>query len=67
MNQHDYELTIEKLLISSVRNNPKQVISYKGEQAKSYREFNESVFLMAKGLVKHGLKPGDRVAVLDVD
>ncbi|MFG1460015.1 MAG: long-chain-fatty-acid--CoA ligase [Thermoplasmataceae archaeon] len=67
MNKHDYELTIEKLLISSVRNNPKQIISYKGEQAKSYREFNESVFLMAKGLVKQGLKPGDRVAVLDVD
>lgn len=67
MYQHRYELTIDKLLISSVRNNPKQVISYKGEQNKSYMEFKESVFSMAKGLIKQGLNPGDRVAVLDID
>ncbi len=62
-----YELTIDKLLVASVRNNPKQEISYKGEMKITYSEFRDRVYAMARGLVSLGLKKGDRVAMLDVD
>lgn len=67
MFQERYELTIDKLLTASVRNNPKQVIAYKDEMRITYSEFNERVYAMARGLVSLGLKKGDRVAMLDVD
>ncbi len=67
MYQNRYELTLDKLLVSSVRNNPKQIISYKGEKQITYVEFKERVEAMAKGLISMGLKKGERVAVLDVD
>jgi fatty-acyl-CoA synthase len=67
MYKDKYELTIDKLLIASVRNNPKQEIAYRDETKITYSEFRERVYAMARGLVSLGLKKGDRVAMLDVD
>ena len=67
MYQEKYELTIGKIFAAAVRNNPEQIISYKGEERVTYREFMERVEKIARGLVKLGLKKGDRVAVLDWD
>lgn len=67
MYKEKYELTIDKIFASSVRNNPDQIISYMGKEHVTYREFRDRVYRIAKGLVKLGLKKGDRVAVLDWD
>ena len=62
-----YELTIDKILISSVRNNPDQIISYQGRENITYREFNEVVRNLASSLLRMGVKKGDKVAVIDWD
>ena len=67
MFREKFELTIDKVLTSPIRNNPRQVISYRGEKSVTYTEFKENVYKIARGLVKHGLAKGDRVAVLDWD
>ncbi len=67
MAKDNYQLTIDKIFSSSVRNNPDQVISYQGKVSVSYAEFRNRVYGIARGLIKLGLKKGDRVAVLDWD
>ena len=64
---HRYELTIDKILLSSVRNNPDQVISYQGRENITYEEFNERVRNLASSLLKLGVRKGDRIAVIDWD
>lgn len=67
MNGEKFQLTIDKIFSSSVRNNPKQIISYQGRENVTYEEFMKRVYAIARGLVKLGVKKGDRVAVLDWD
>ena len=67
MYQDKYQLTIDKLLTSSVRNNPNQQIVYSGVKTETYAGFKETVYRLAKGLVSMGVKKGDRVAVFDYD
>lgn len=62
-----YELTIDKIMTASVRNNPDQIISYQGKENITYEKFNERVYNLASSLVKLGVERGDRVAVLDWD
>ncbi len=63
----DYQLTIDTLFNSSIRNNPKQIISYMGKEHVTYEQFRDRVFKLARGLVKLGVRKGDTVAVLDWD
>lgn len=65
--EHRYELTIDKILTASVRNNPDQIISYQGKENITYEKFNERVYNLASSLIKMGVQRGDRVAVLDWD
>lgn len=67
MNGEKFQLTIDKIFSSSVRNNPKQIISYQGIENVTYEEFMKRVYATARGLVKLGVKKGDKVAVLDWD
>ena len=62
-----YELTIDKILLSSVRNNPDQIISYQGRENITYKEFNDRVRNLAFSLLKMGIRKGDRIAVIDWD
>lgn len=67
MGGEDYQLTIDKIFSASIRNNPKQVISYMGKEQVTFEQFRDKVYKIAKGLVKLGVKKGDKVAVLDWD
>ena len=64
---NNYELTIDKILKTSVRNNPDQIISYQGKESYTYEEFNERVKKLASSLIRLGVRKGERVAVLDWD
>lgn len=67
MNGEKFQLTIDKIFSASVRNNPKQIISYQGKEQVTYEQFRDRVYEIARGLVKLGVKKGDKVAVLDWD
>lgn len=67
MGGEQYQLTIDKIFSSSVRNNPDQIISYMGKEHVTFEQFRERVYRIARGLVKIGVKKGDKVAVLDWD
>lgn len=67
MGGEDYELTIDKIFSASVRNNPNQIISYMGNEEVTFEQFRKRVYEIARGLVKMGVKKGDKVAVLDWD
>ena len=67
MNGEKYQLTIDKIFSASVRNNPQQIISYQGKEHITYAQFKERVYQIARGLVKLGVKKGDKIAVLDWD
>ncbi|MCL4351000.1 MAG: long-chain-fatty-acid--CoA ligase [Candidatus Thermoplasmatota archaeon] len=62
-----YELTVGNLLSSSVKRNPEQVIVDPQYGSFTYREFEKNVEKFAKGLIRVGVRHGDRVAVLDWD
>ena len=67
MNGDKFQLTIDKIFSSSVRNNPNQIISYMGKENVTYEQFRKRVYEIARGLVKIGVKKGDKVAVLEWD
>lgn len=67
MEKNRFELTLDKILLTASRNNPTQVISYKGEKQVTYREFAGMVYSFARALLRNGLKKGERVGVMDWD
>jgi len=62
----DFKLTINNLLDSAVRSNGDQKIIYKDLEL-TYKSFYKNAKNFAANLVKIGVKPGDRIAVLDYD
>lgn len=67
MDREKFQLTIDKIFSASVRNNPGQIISYMGKENVTFEQFRKRVYEIARGLVKLGVKKGDKVAVLDWD
>ncbi|MCM0080681.1 fatty acid--CoA ligase [Geomonas sp. Red32] len=63
---YDYPLLIKNLLFCPVRDNPEQVIVYRGARY-SYRELRRRVHRLANALTALGVKQGDTVAVMDWD
>ncbi|MHB1439671.1 MAG: long-chain-fatty-acid--CoA ligase [Cuniculiplasma sp.] len=62
-----YELTLGNLLRSSVSRNPTQVIADSELGTITFDTFGKNVNNLAKGLVKLGVKPKDKVGILDWD
>ncbi|WMT52061.1 MAG: long-chain-fatty-acid--CoA ligase [Ferroplasma sp.] len=62
----DFKLTINNLLDSAVRSNGDQQIVYR-DNTLTYKSFAKNVKNFAANLRKIGVKPGDRIAVLDYD
>jgi fatty-acyl-CoA synthase len=62
----DFKLTINNLLDSAVRSNGDQQIVYR-DNSMTYKSFAKNVKNFAANLRKIGVKPGDRIAVLDYD
>ncbi|MEM0140177.1 MAG: long-chain-fatty-acid--CoA ligase [Ferroplasma sp.] len=62
----EYKLNLNNFLEAAVLANPGQKIIYKDIEL-TYTEFYRNVKNFAGNLIKIGVKPGDRVAVLDYD
>ncbi len=62
----EYQLTINNLLESAVRSNRDQEIVYHDSKM-TYDEFYRNVKNFARNLIKIGVKPGDRIAIIDYD
>lgn len=64
---YDYPLIIKKLLNTPLIYAPDQEIVYRDKLRYTYRDLNERIHRLANGLAKHGIGPGDTVAVFDYD
>lgn len=64
---YDYPLIIKKLLNTPLIYAPDQEIVYRDKLRYTYRDLNERIHRLANGLTKHGIGPGDTVAVFDYD
>lgn len=67
MNPKDFQLNIKNLFPSSLWSFRNQEIVYQDIMRYTYMEFYDRVTRLANGLLSIGVKPGDRVAVLDWD
>lgn len=65
MNPKDFQLNIKNLFPSSLWSFRNQEIVYQDIMRYTYMEFYDRVTRLANGLLSIGVKPGDRVAVLD--
>ncbi len=64
---YDYPLIIGKLLHTALIHNPDQQIVYRDLFRYTYRELNERIQRLARGLSGLGVEPGQTVAVFDYD
>ncbi len=64
---YDYQLTLDKLLITPIIYSPDQEILYRDKSRYTYRTFYERIHREASGLEKLGVKKGDTVCVFDYD
>lgn len=67
MTFYNYELTVGNLLKWGANNFPRQEIVYRNVRRYTFEEFYDNVLRFSSGLMKAGVKPGDRVAVIDWD
>ncbi len=64
---YQYPLIIKKLLQTPLINSPDREIVYSDRHRYTYIDLNERIGMLANGLAKLGIKPGDTVAVFDYD
>ncbi len=67
MSAYDYPLLIKQLLITPLRQWPKQEIVYRDQVRLTYRAFGERVARLGSALAALGVQHGDTVAVMDWD
>ncbi|WP_069807950.1 long-chain-fatty-acid--CoA ligase [Vulcanisaeta thermophila] len=67
MPYYNYQLTLDKILTYAERVWPSQEIVYRDLRRYRYREFADNVKRLVTGLRKLGVKPGDKIGVLDWD
>lgn len=64
---YQYPLIIKKLLNTPLINSPDREIVYSDRHRYTYVDLNKRIGMLANGLAKLGIKPGDTVAVFDYD
>jgi fatty-acyl-CoA synthase len=64
---YQYPLIIKKLLSTPLINSPDREIVYSDRHRYTYVDLNNRIGMLANGLTKLGVKPGDTVAVFDYD
>ena len=64
---YENPLIIRKLLNTPLIYSPEKEIVYGEKHRYSYTEFYKRIGMLANGLAKIGIKPGDTVAVFDYD
>ncbi len=62
----EFKLNLNNFIEAAVSSNPDQKIIYNNSEI-TYKEFYENVRRFAGNLIKMGVKPGDRIGVLDYD
>ncbi|MEB3778766.1 MAG: long-chain-fatty-acid--CoA ligase [Desulfurococcales archaeon] len=60
-----YELTIDKLLSTTLVRSPEKEIVYRDVRRYTYREFDERIRRLASGFSSLGLERGSRIGVID--
>ena len=64
---YDYQLTIKKILNTPLVYSPDEEIIYRDKMRYTYRELNERISRLARGLSGLNVAQGDTVAVFDYD
>jgi fatty-acyl-CoA synthase len=67
MNAFNYQLNLKNIFPPTLRNFPDQEIVYRDLRRLTFKEFYERVSRFSSGLSKIGVKPGDKVGILDWD
>ncbi len=67
MSAYEYPLLIKQLLITPLRQWPRQEILYRDQVRLTYREFGQRVARLGSALASLGVRHGDTVAVMDWD
>jgi len=67
METNKFQLNIRNIFPPTLRNFPEQEIAYANLKKFTFSEFYNRVSRIASALVKIGVRPGDKVAVLDWD
>ncbi len=67
MTAYKYQLNIRNILPPTLRNFPDQEIVYQDLKRFTFREFYDRIGRIGSALINLGVRPGDKVAVLDWD
>ncbi|MCL4331041.1 MAG: fatty acid--CoA ligase, partial [Candidatus Thermoplasmatota archaeon] len=67
MSEYDYQLNLKNLFPAALWEHPDQEIVYREISRYRLKEFYDRVGRLASALSEIGVKPGDKVAVLDWD
>ncbi|MGC8663365.1 MAG: fatty acid--CoA ligase [Thermoplasmata archaeon] len=67
MTAYKYQLNIRNILPPTLRNFPDQEIVYQDLKKFTFREFYDRIGRIGSALINLGVRPGDKVAVLDWD
>jgi len=67
MVDYKFQLNLKNMLPATLRNFPDQEIVYQDQKRFTFKDFYDRVSRIGNALINLGVKPGDKVAVLDWD